>query len=113
MFDKSRPQWWQMYLLVPLMIALLVLEGNMASPLPVHRLLQFGIVLVTFGLMALWAHGNQAALSNEEIKKQPWTLEPDLRSEVMADPDMLPDEPQDSVDIPLALELDHSKGRYN
>ncbi len=65
MFDKSRPQWWQMYLLVPLMIGLLVAEGKMESPLLVHRLLQFGIVLVTFGLMALGVHANQAGLSNE------------------------------------------------
>lgn len=113
MLDKSRPQWWQMYLLVPLMIALLVIEGEIQSPLIVHRFLEFGIVLVTFGLMAVWIQGNQAALSNEEAEKQPWILEPDPKSELAVDPDILPDEPEDSVDSPYALEANLYKGRYN
>ena len=92
MLDKSRPQWWQMYLLVPLMIVLLVMESKMASPLPVHRFLQFGIVVVTFGLMALWVHMNQVTLSNEGFEKQTWILEPDLKPKVLQDPDTLPEE---------------------
>lgn len=110
---KHKANWWLVYATVPLMIALLLIEARIPGTLLVHRILEFGIVLLSFGLMAIWVHGNQAALSDEEIEEQPWTLEPDPRSEVMVDPDMLPDEPQDPVNIPLALELDHSKGRYN
>ena len=110
---KQKANWWLVYATMPLMIALLLIEARIPGSLPAHRILEFGIVLLSFGLMALWVHANQAALANEETEKQPWTLEPDPKSEIVVDPDMLPEEPHDPVDIPLAFELDHSKGRYN
>jgi hypothetical protein len=113
MLDKSRPQWWQMFLLVPLMIVLLVLEGKVASPPPVHRFLQFGIVVVTFGLMALWVNMNQVTLFNEEFEKQTWTLERDLKPKVLQDPEMLPEEWTDltRLSVPRPRSAKVSPGR--
>jgi hypothetical protein len=110
---KHKANWWLVYATLPLMIALLLIEARIPGSLLVHRILEFGIVLLSFGLMALWVHGNQAALSNEESEKQRWTLEPDPKLEIIVDPNLLPDEPFDPMDSPLALEFDHTKGRYN
>ena len=62
MFPKPKPKWWLVFALVPLTIALLVLDEAVPLPTQGHQLLEFGIILVTFGLMALWVHASQGAL---------------------------------------------------
>ncbi len=111
---KNRPQWWQLYLLLPFMIILLIAEANVPDSLVGHRLLEFGIVLLIFGLMAVWVNVNQAALNAEQVTGEHWKLEPEPRSEMIIDPDLLqePDEPVTVEDL-FDPVLDHTRGRYN
>ncbi len=113
MSKPSHPQWWQVYALLPLMIVLLVVEANIPDSLVGHRLLEFGIVLVTFGLMAAWVYANQAALNDEQYAAEHWHVEPEPRLEIRIDPDLLP-EPDEPVEeeVPNPV-LDLTKGRYN
>jgi len=59
----ARPKWWQLYLTVPLLIALFALDSLLKLSVRGHQALQIGIVLLIYGLMHLWLKANARALS--------------------------------------------------
>jgi hypothetical protein len=71
---KLKPNWWLLYLTVPLMIGLLILEGRLSSPPLVHQIMELGIVVVSFGLMAVWVQANAGALQEEATDRDLWIL---------------------------------------
>ncbi len=77
MVSRRKPNWWLLYLTVPLMLGLLVIEGRMPYPLVVHRIAEVVIVLLSFGLMFLWVRANEGGLIDEEIEKGRWTIRPE------------------------------------
>jgi hypothetical protein len=58
-----RPKWWQLYLIFPLLISLLMIDANLQISIRGHGLVQIGIILLIYGLMYMWVNGNAAALS--------------------------------------------------
>ena len=115
MVKRQNPRWWLLYLTMPLMIGLLVLEGRLPEPPVVHQIMEMGIVIVCFGLMAVWVHANEGARVNEEFEKEHWNMEPDLHSEPDLDPRHLPlaDAGEDKDREPYPLEASPTKGRFN
>ncbi len=77
MVRKQKPNWWLLYLTVPLMLALLVLESQIPYSLVFHRIVEFAIVLLGFGLMFVWVRANEGAMINEEREKEWWVIQPD------------------------------------
>lgn len=69
-YQKRRPKWRILYLILPLSGGLFWLE--MKAPLSEvgHRAAQVGIVLLTFGLVELWLRTNRLAFLNEDYRKQ-------------------------------------------
>ncbi len=57
--ETRKPSWWVLYLIVPVMAGLLVIEHDLVLSLLGHELAQFGIVVIIFGLMALWVRANE------------------------------------------------------
>ena len=115
MARNIKPRWWLLYLTLPLMIGLLVLEGRLADPPIVHQILEFGIVIVCFGLMAVWVHASEGALLNEEFEKERWRLRHDCMEEEELDPHRLPlaEDREELEEGQYHLEVGPSKGRYN
>lgn len=111
----KKPNWWLLYLTVPLMVILLVLQGEIPSPASVHEILEIGIVLACFGLMAVWVQANQAALMNEQFEREHWRLVSDRNEMPDRDPHHLPlaDVADDTDQEPFQLESSPTKGRYN
>ena len=61
MFGKiSRPKWWLLYLLLPVLVGLLVIEIRIPISEMGHRVVEVGIVLLVFGLIELWLRANDA-----------------------------------------------------
>ena len=61
MFSKiSRPRWWLLYLLLPVLVGLLVIEIKIPISEVGHRIVEVGIVVLIFGLIELWLRGNDA-----------------------------------------------------
>ncbi len=111
----NKPSWWLLYLTVPLMIGALIAESQLEASIEAHRVMEFGIVVVGFGLMWLWVQANESALAEQEYEKRQWRIEGDLVEEPDLDPNSLPltdmldkQEPQRHE-----LEVSASKGRYN
>jgi hypothetical protein len=67
MMRKGKANWWMLYALIPSMPILLVVEGRIPGSALEHRLMEFGIVLLAFGLVALWVHANESALIEQEM----------------------------------------------
>ncbi len=68
MYDKKqRPSWWLLYLSLPMMIGLALIETHLSLSDTGHRLAEIIIVLVTFGYMWIWLNANAGALIQEDL----------------------------------------------
>lgn len=61
--QRARPKWWQVYLTLPLLVALFVLDSRLKISTRGHQAVQIGILLLVYGLIHLWLKANAAALS--------------------------------------------------
>jgi hypothetical protein len=64
MSSSSHPKWWQLYLTLPLLVALFALDGRLRISTRGHEAVQIGVVLLVCGLTSLWIKANGRALSN-------------------------------------------------
>ena len=62
--NNARPKWWQVYLTLPLLIALFMVDNRLKLSERGHQAVQIGIVLFVYGLVHLWLKANAKALSN-------------------------------------------------
>ena len=67
---RRKAKWGSPYLALPLAVGLFWLQ--MQAPLPEagHRIEEMGIVLLIYGLAALWLRANQQAIMNEDYAAQ-------------------------------------------
>ena len=56
------PKWWQLYLAIPLLIALFMLDAHLKISSHGHQAVQIGIILLVYGLMYMWVNANASAL---------------------------------------------------
>ena len=66
--QERGPKWGLLYLALPLAAGLFWLQ--MQAPLPEtgHRVAEVGIVLFTYGCVALWLRANRLAILNEDAR---------------------------------------------
>ena len=62
MATDRQPVWWVLYILVPLMGGLLVLEHQASLSPTGHKFMQISIVVCIYGLAWLWLRANTLAL---------------------------------------------------
>jgi len=61
--NYTRPKWWQLYLIFPLLIALFVVDSRLKLSIRGHQVIQIGVVLLIYGLVHVWLKANARALS--------------------------------------------------
>ena len=61
--QPARPKWWQIYLTLPLLILLFVVDSRLKISTRGHQAVQIAIVLLVYGLIHLWLKANATALS--------------------------------------------------
>ena len=124
MESKSKPNWWVVFAIVPLMIVAILIESHFKYEAGVHEVADCVIVVVSFGLMVGWMRSNEAALEEEEVAKEHWVF----TEEETADENWERQAPIDSVREKIhlqapqlkrssagwsAIENIPSRGRYN
>ena len=63
MFSQDpRPKWWQLYLTLPLLVVLFIVDNRLKISTRGHQAVQIGIILLVYGLMYLWVKANAQAL---------------------------------------------------
>jgi hypothetical protein len=66
MKTKTRhPPWWQLWMLVPGLGMLGLLEAKAPLPATAHKVVEIGLVLLVNGLIWLWLRANKAGLLRE------------------------------------------------
>jgi hypothetical protein len=65
-----KPRWWRLYAILPLAVALLAIDSQLALPSLGHKLVEILIVIVTVGLMGLWVVANALALECSDAAEQ-------------------------------------------
>ena len=65
---KKRPSWWLLYLTLPMMAGLFLLEMRLSLSKTGHRFAELIIVLVVFGSISLWLKANAGALIEEDLE---------------------------------------------
>jgi hypothetical protein len=66
---NDRPNWWMLYLIVPMAVICFVLEIRAPMSEVGHRTAEVGILLLIFGLVEMWFLANRQALLMEEREK--------------------------------------------
>jgi hypothetical protein len=66
---EHKPAWWQLYILVPVMIGLILVEQ--LDPLPgiASEIIDLSVVVLTFGTMLAWMWINSGLIEFEEMEK--------------------------------------------
>jgi len=88
--QSIRVKWWQLYLAVPLLIGLFMLDSRLRISVRWHQAVQIGIILFVYGLIQLWLNANAKMLRAVDrsrygdwvtvIKIQPYELtDPDVQ----------------------------------
>ena len=67
--QNAGPKWWQVYLTLPLLMALFAADSRLKISIRGHQLVQIGIVLLVYGLIHLWIKANSAVLSKMDREK--------------------------------------------
>ena len=62
-------KWWQVYLTLPLLIALFMLDHYLELSVRGHQVMQIGILLLVYGLVHLWLKANATALSRVDRRQ--------------------------------------------
>jgi hypothetical protein len=70
------PRWWQLYALIPAVVALFVMESELSVSQTTHRWFQAGLVVVVFVLVQWWLSANRHELMQAERRR---THRPDSR----------------------------------
>jgi hypothetical protein len=66
---KQRPSWWLLYLSLPMLIGLFLIEMRLSLSDAGHRLAEIIIVLVIFGFIWVWLNANTGAIVQEDLEK--------------------------------------------
>ena len=66
---KQQPSWWLLYLSLPVMIGLFLIEMRLSLSGAGHRLAEIIIVLVVFGFMWIWVNANTGAIIHEDLER--------------------------------------------
>jgi hypothetical protein len=67
--NNARPKWWQVYLALPLLIVLFILDAHLKLSEYGHLAAQIGILLLVYGLVHLWLKTNATALSEMDRRQ--------------------------------------------
>jgi hypothetical protein len=59
--NKRSPQWWQVYVMLPLLVSLFLLEMRLPLTHTEHIVAQLGILFLIYGFIHLWLRANQSA----------------------------------------------------
>lgn len=70
--QNRHPRWWQLSFLVPLMMALLLVDAHMRLFPWEHQVIEVGVVLLMYGALACWLWANQDALEGETKQQGGW-----------------------------------------
>jgi len=87
--QSIRVKWWQLYLAVPLLIGLFMLDSRLKISVRWHQAVQIGIILFVYGLIQLWLNANAKALRGmDRLRYGDWVTVIKIQPYELTDPDV-------------------------
>lgn len=87
--QSIRVKWWQLYLAVPLLIGLFMLDSRLRISVRWHQAVQIGIILFVYGLIQLWLNANAKMLrAVDRSRYGDWVTVIKIQPYELTDPDM-------------------------
>jgi hypothetical protein len=75
MSSKQRhPKWWQLYIMLPLLVGLFWQEMQAPFTETGHVIAQLGILFLIFGFVQLWMRANRSALMYMDEDEGQWRI---------------------------------------
>ncbi len=71
---QRKPQWWQLYIMLPVLAGLFVLEIRLGLKGAANILAQLGILFLIYGFMQSWVRANRSALMGMDEQPGEWRL---------------------------------------
>jgi hypothetical protein len=72
MSTKKHPQWWQLYVMLPVLVGLFWPETRAALTQTEHVIAELGILALIFGFTHLWLRANRSALAGSDPAEFGW-----------------------------------------
>ena len=69
---KNKPQWWQLYAMLPLLVGAFLLEMRLGLTGTANIIAQLGILFMFYGLIHVWIGANQGALMELDEEDGRW-----------------------------------------
>jgi hypothetical protein len=80
MVSLSRAKWWLLYLLVPLVVSLMILDDDAPLTPTWREIFRIGVLLVAEALVLVWVESHPSALMGEGVdataQRESWLNEP-------------------------------------
>lgn len=70
----KHPKWWQVYVMLPLLVSLFLPEMRVRLTETEHIIAQLGILFLIFGFMQLWLRANRSALMDIGDEEGIWRV---------------------------------------
>ena len=72
--EKKHPSWWQLYVMLPVLVGLFWPEEKAALTETEHVIAELGILFLIFGFVQLWLRANRSALMNIDPAEAGWRI---------------------------------------
>ena len=72
--EKKHPSWWQLYVMLPVLVGLFWPEERAALTETEHVIAELGILALIFGFVQLWLRANRSALMNIDPAEAGWRI---------------------------------------
>ncbi len=69
-----KPQWWQLYVMIPMLLALFLPEMRLPLTSTEHILAQLGILFLIYGFVQVWLRANRRALMGLDEQQGEWQV---------------------------------------
>src|SRR5512143_3090320 len=72
--ETKNPKWWQLYVMLPLLVGLFWPEMRAPLTETEHAIAQLGILCLIFGFVQLWMRANRSALLHMDAEQGNWRI---------------------------------------
>ena len=71
---RSHPKWWQLYVMLPILLGLFLVEMRLPLTAFENVAVQLGILLLIYGFIHLWLRANRRALLGLDEEQGEWRV---------------------------------------
>ncbi len=71
---KRKPQWWQVYAMLPVLAGVFLLEMRLPLTGTEHIIAQLGILFMVYAYIQSWMRKNRTAMMNEDENAGQWVF---------------------------------------